>query len=186
MKNLRVFVMPALIGLLIGSIGCQAGPAPPPQKIAALPPAAPPPAPPPVSPEVALQERVTRFWEARIKDDVARQYDFLEPEAKERVLLTAFVRTHGTFHFRAYQVRSVNIVEEKGWVKVKYSYSIRVPQLAGFGPWTQEAFEVWVLRDGVWYRPYSQKEAATPPPGISGIAPLRFFLTSREATGIRT
>jgi hypothetical protein len=180
MKGLRVFVMPALISLLIGSIGCQAGPAPPPQKITSPPPAAP-----PVSPEVALQDRVITFWGARIKDDTARQYEFLEPETKERVSLTAYARSHGTFHFRSYQVTSVNIVGEKGWVKVKYTFSLRVPQLAGFGPWTEEVFEVWVLRDGVWYRPHSQKDAATPPPGISGI-PLRFFLTSREAAGIRT
>lgn len=155
-------VRPLLIGLLVACAGCQAVPAPPPQQ--AIPQTRPAP---PVSPEVALRGRVTTFWDARLKDDIVRQYEVLEPEAKERVPLTAYVLGRSTFHFRSYKVRSINIVGEKGWVNVEYSYTLRIPQVAGFGPWTQEGFEVWVLRDGVWYRPYSQHEAATPPPGIA-------------------
>lgn len=115
------------------------------------------------SPEVALRERVKVFWEARLKDDAAQQYDFLEPEAKERVPMTPYVRGHGTFEFQSYEIRSVRIVGEQAWVKVQYTFKMRVPQLANFGPWTQETFEIWILQDGEWYRPYKQEGAQTPP-----------------------
>lgn len=164
MKIFRIRVMPLLIigGVVIACAGCQAVKAPPPPKASVEAPAAA-----PVSPEVALRNRVTRFWEARLKDDAAVLYEFLDPEAKERVTLTAYVRSQGTFHFLAYQVQSINIVAEKAWVRVTYTFKMRIPQLAGFGPWTQESPEIWILREGVWYRPYSQQEALTPPPVLT-------------------
>lgn len=121
----------------------------------------------PVAPEVALKERVIRFWQARLKDDIARLYDFLEPEVKERVSLTAYVRSQGTIHFLSYEILSIDIIGEKAWVKVKYTFKVRVAQLSGFGPWSQESREVWILQGDVWYRPFDQKEGKSPPPGIS-------------------
>ena len=162
MKRRDVACTALLFAGVMAWTGCQAVPAPPLEKtISHAAPAA------PVSPEVALRDRVTIFWEARLKGDVARQYEFLEPAVKERVPLTAYVRSRGALDYRSYQVQSIHIVGEKGWVKVKSTYKLRVPRLAGFGPWDQEAFEVWALEDGVWHRPYNQQEAATPPPGIS-------------------
>ena len=160
---LRIPVVPLLIvAAVLAMAGCRTAPVPPPKTASLEPPVAA-----PVSPEVALQNRVTTFWEARLKDDAATQYQFLEPETKERVTLTAYVRTQGSFHFLSYKVQSIKIVAEKGWVKVGYAFKMRIAQLAGFGPWTQEAFELWVLRDGVWYRPFSQEEAHTPPTGVT-------------------
>lgn len=142
--------------------GCGAAHTPPSPQVVLPPPPAP-----PASPEVALRERVTAFWQARLNDDAVRQYDFMEPDAKGRVPLTAFVRSQGTFQFQSYEVRSINIVGEKAWAKIQYTFKMRVPQLANFGPWTQESFEIWTLRDGVWVRPYRQEGAQTPPPGTS-------------------
>jgi len=159
----RLPVVPLLvIAAVLTCAGCRAVPAPAPTTVSPAPPPAP-----PVSPEEALKNRVTRFWDARLKDDAAVLYEFLEPAARRRVTLTAFVRSQGTFHFLSYRIQSIKIVEEKGWVKVKYSFKLRIPQVAGFGPWSQESFEVWTLLDGVWHRPYSQEEAHTPPPDVT-------------------
>lgn len=121
----------------------------------------------PVAPDVALKERVISFWQARLKDDIVRLYDVLEPEVRERVSLTAYARTQGTIHFLSYQIKSIDIIGEKAWVKVEYTFKVRVAQLSGFGPWPQESREVWILRDDVWYRPFDQKEGKSPPPGVS-------------------
>lgn len=139
--------------------GCGTVPVPPtPQAVV------PPPVSRPANPKATLQERVTTFWEARLNDDIAQQYDFLEPAAKEHVLLTTFLRSQGTFQWQSYEVRSTNIVGEKAWVKVQYTFKLRIPQMAAFGPWTEESYEIWTLQDGVWYRPHKQEGAQTPPP----------------------
>lgn len=163
MKTRRIPVVPLLIvAAVLAMAGCRTAPVPPPKTASLEPPPAA-----PVSPEVALQNRVTRFWEARLKNDAATQYQFLEPEATERVTLTAYVRSQAFFHFLSYKVQSIKIVAERAWVKVMYTFKMRIAQLAGFGPWTQDSFEFWVLRDGVWYRPYRQDEARTPPPDVT-------------------
>jgi len=163
MKTRCIPVVPLLIvAAVLAMAGCRTAPVPPPKTASLEPPPAA-----PVSPEVALRDRVTRFWEARLKDDPATQYQLLEPEVTERVTLTAYVRSQGSFHFLSYKVQSINIVAEKAWVKVSYTFKMRIAQLVGFGPWTQESFEFWVLRDGVWYRPHNQNEARTPPPDVT-------------------
>lgn len=151
--------------------GRETASSPTPQPPAAPGPAAvvvpqPPPGP-PVSPEEALRASVTRFWDARLKDDVALQYHFLEPEAKERVTLTAYVRSRGAIMFLAYVVKGIGLTEDKSWVTIMYTFKLNMPQLAGFGPWTETNPEVWVLRGGIWYRSYDQKEAHTPPLGVT-------------------
>lgn len=163
MKILFISVIPLLlIGAVVACAGRQAVPvAPSPKANVEVPAAA------PVSPEDALRSRVTRFWEARLKDDPATQYEFLDPEAKQRVTLTAYVRSRGTFHFLVYQVQSINIVGEKAWVEVNSTFKLRIPLIAGAGPWTQQSREVWTLRESVWYRPYDQKEAEAPPPPLT-------------------
>jgi len=120
----------------------------------------------PVDREAALKDRVTRFWEARLKDDMALQYEFLDPETKERMTLTAFVLGHGAIRSLSYEVQTIDIVGEKAWVNVMYRFKVKVPQLAAFGPWTREVPEIWIWWEGAWYRPHDQKEALTPPPGV--------------------
>jgi len=163
MKVLLICVMSLLI--IPGVVGCAGRPAiaaPLPQKAVVEPAAVA-----PVSPEDALRSRVTSFWEARLKDDAATLYEFLDPEATRRVTLTGYVRSQGMIHFLAYQVQSINIVAEKAWVNITYTFKLRIPQIAGFGPWTQASAEVWALQEGVWYRPYDQKEAQAPPPPLT-------------------
>lgn len=161
MRILRISIMPLLIIVGVGACaGRQAAPPAPPtpqQASTAPPPAA------PVTPEVALRAQVARFWDARVKGDVAEQYGVLEPEARERVTLTAFVRSRRTFDFKSYEIQSVNVAGDRGSAKVKYTFALRVVHLSGFGPWTNETTELWMLRDGVWYRPYIQTETAIPP-----------------------
>jgi hypothetical protein len=163
MKHLLVSVV--LCAALAGVVGGCGGVRTPPSPQATVTP----PVVPPANSEAALRERVAAFWEARLKNDVVRLYDFLEPEAKKRVPLTFFARSHGTFQFQAYEVTSIKIVGERAWVKVAYTFKLQIPQLAGFGPWTEGGFEVWALRDGVWVRPYGQEGALTPPAESSRI-----------------
>lgn len=159
-----------LAALTTACAGREIASSPIPQPPAAPGPAAlvtpqPPPGP-PVSPEEALRASVTRFWDARLKGDLVKQYDVLEPEVREWVTLTAFIRSRGTVDYKSYEIQSVNVVGDRGWAKVKYTFAVRMSQLSGRGPWSGEHMEVWVLRDGLWYRPYGQKEAANPPASV--------------------
>lgn len=182
--NRRCCVLLLIIGTLVACGGREAVPVAIPQKVAPEPPA-----PPPVDPEVALKERVTKFWNARLKGDIASLYDFLDPETKERVTLTGYILSQGSFRFLSYQVQTLDIVGEKAWVNVSYGFKMTIPALAGFGPWTQESPELWILRDGTWYRPYDQKEAQAPPPGVRQPQkilldkPIQKLYKGRESTG---
>jgi hypothetical protein len=160
MKSLGVPIRCVLIALVMAWAGCQTVPPPVPIKATPQPPPA------PVSPEEALRGQVARFWDARIKGDLVKQYDLLEPEARERVTLTAFVRSRGTVDFKSHEIQAVNVVGDKGWAKVKYTFAVRMPQLTRFGSWSGESTEVWVLRNDLWYRPYNQKEAQNPPASL--------------------
>jgi hypothetical protein len=114
------------------------------------------------SPEEALRARATQFWEARLKGDLAAQYEFLEPGAREQMTLTAFVRSRGAIVFLSYQLEEVEVVGDQGRVLAKVSFRMDLPQVSRFGPWTQTPTMRWVLVRDIWYLKGSQQDADKP------------------------
>ena len=114
------------------------------------------------SPEEALRARATLFWEARVKNDLATQYEFLEPKAREEMTLTGFFRARMTLVFLSYRIEQVETVGDEGRVVAETSFRLNVPQASRFGPWTQAVFTRWIRQGGVWYLRGSQDGADQP------------------------
>jgi len=158
MRRLFALAMSALL-----MVACATSPPPPAAPAAALPP--------PLSPEEALKERVNAFWKARVADDLVTPYEFLPPEDKKRVTLTAFIKTHGGIKYFSYKLSEIMI--DGTVAKVKGQSSIRLdiaglPAMVGAelsrrGPWPTPVEEHWVLIRGIWYRPLIQSSPVSPP-----------------------
>ena len=114
------------------------------------------------SPEEALRDRARQFWEARVKGDLVEQYGFLEPDAREQITLTGFVRARSAVNFSSYELEGVEVVGDQGRVRAKATFRMNLPQLSRFGPWTEPAITRWVRRDGVWYLKGSQEDVDKP------------------------
>ena len=148
MRGCQLFVLAALIG---GLSACAAqtsgqGQATPPPQVRAT-----------QSPEEALRARATQFWEARVKGDLATQYDLLEPAAREQVTLTGYVRARSSVIFKSYELQKVEVAGDEGLVTAKAAFRVNVPQLSRFGPWNQQVVLKWVMVDGLWYVRYDQQ-----------------------------
>ncbi len=164
MKRSVSHILIVLVGTLSACAGKLPGESPrAPQEVAmARPgPSAPAlPAEPARSPEESLRARATQFWEARVKDDVATQYAFLESKGRKQVTLTGYVLSHNGIAFKSYQLQEVVVDGDWGQVKASATYHLRMPKLSRFGPWTHEATTYWVREGGGWYLKFDQLEDA--------------------------
>jgi hypothetical protein len=140
-----------LIGLLTGCAGhTGVGSAPSPQPGAAQ------------SPEEALRARATQFWEARVKGDLATQYDLLEPKGREQVTLTGFFHARSRVVFQSYEIQQVEVDGERGVVTTKTRFRLNLPTVSRYGPWDQVVVMRWVRVNGVWYVEYDQGDIKPP------------------------
>ncbi len=164
MKRSVSHILVVLVGALAGCAGQLPGESPrtPQEAAVARPgPSGPElPTEPARSPEEALRARATQFWEARVKDDLAAQYAFLEPKGREHVTLTAYVLSHTSFAFKSYQLQGVVVEGDWGQVKASATYRLRLPKVARFGPWTHEVTTYWRREGGGWYLKLDQLEDA--------------------------
>lgn len=147
---LPVLLMVALLSACAGRPPAPGQETPPPQAQAQQ------------SPEEALRARATRFWELRVKGDLAEQYGFLELKAREQMTMTGFVRSRGAFKFQSYQIEGVEVVGDQGRVLATTTFRMDLPQLTAFGPWTHPAITRWVREGGAWYLKGSQEDAGQP------------------------
>jgi hypothetical protein len=151
MRLSQSVLLPLLIGLLMGCAGqtpSQATPSPP--------------APVVQSPKEALRTRATQLWEARVKGDLATQYDLLEPKAREQVTLTGFVRARSSVTFQSYQMQDVEVNGDEGTVTTMAKFRLNLPKVSQFGPWDQLTTMKWVKVNGLWYFAYNQKDVKPP------------------------
>ena len=110
------------------------------------------------SPEEALRARAAQFWEARVKGDLATQYDLLEPAARERVTLTGFYRSRSSVVFKSYKIQEVEVAGDEGLVKASTTFRLNLKEVSRFGPWTQVTVMRWVRVGGLWYVRYDQQD----------------------------
>jgi hypothetical protein len=106
-------------------------------------------------PDEGLQARGQAFWEARIKEDYATQYDLLEPKVRRQLSLTNYIQAQGPLQYLEARIEGMQIDEAKGVLTVRTRVRIRHPLL---DRQTQETVvrEAWVKRQGAWYRVYPQ------------------------------
>jgi hypothetical protein len=160
-------ILYVLLALFLAGCVSACAAAPPPQS--ALPPPSVAPPPPPLSPQEALRARAEQFWNARVRDDPAMQWELLPSEDKQRVTLTAYVRSHSGLRYVDYTIQEVTVDGGEGTVRLVTRFRLNVTnlppmvaaELTAKGPWPSRVNERWVMRDGTWYRPLVQ---STPGP----------------------
>jgi hypothetical protein len=103
-------------------------------------------------PERALRERAQAFWEARVKEDFASQYSYLEPKVRRQLSLADYIKQQGPVQYMAARVEGVQVDEARGLVTVRIRVHIRLPRLVELRDQEKVFQEEWVRRGGEWYR----------------------------------
>lgn len=106
-------------------------------------------------PEAGLKARGQAFWEARIKEDYAAQYNLLEPKVQRQMTLTNYIQTQGPLQYLEARIEGVKIDEARAVLTVRTIVRIKYPPL---DKQTQGMIvrEEWVKRQGEWYRLHPQ------------------------------
>ncbi|MFN3476581.1 MAG: hypothetical protein ACK4Z6_03370 [Candidatus Methylomirabilales bacterium] len=104
----------------------------------------------------ALKERAQAFWEAKVKEDYAAQYRFLEPKVRRKMSLTDYIKRQGPVQYLEAHVDGAKVEEARGFVTVRILFQLKLPPKKT--PVKQEKVfqEEWVRRGGEWYRLYPQ------------------------------
>jgi hypothetical protein len=107
------------------------------------------------APEVSLNTRGQAFWEARVKEDYAGQYNLLEPKVRRQLSLTNYMQAQGPLQYLEARIEGVTIDEAKAVLTVRTLIRIKYPPL---DQRKQEIVvkEEWVKRQGEWYRVHPQ------------------------------
>jgi hypothetical protein len=136
----------------------------------------------PRDPAQRLKERVSEYWEARIRSDLVATYALHEPAFRRAVTLTAFLQGRGVTHVYDYEILEPKIDGDMATVPARIKWSITHRALVKpVEPRWADIEERWVRVDGEWYRkfrfpvgdPYpeidwneiaAERELAAPPP----------------------
>lgn len=103
--------------------------------------------------EARLRERAAVYWEARVSGDLVETYRLHEPNFRKKVTLTAFSQGRGVSTVFDYEITTVRIEGDVGYVTSRINYTITHPMLAKpVEPRWREIEEQWRWVDGEWYR----------------------------------
>jgi len=108
-----------------------------------------------VEPEVGLKARGQAFWEARITEDYAGQYNLLEPKVRRQLSLIDYIKAQGPLQYLEARIEGVTIDEASAVLTVRTLIRIKYPPL---DQRKQEIVvrEEWVKRQAEWYRVHPQ------------------------------
>lgn len=102
--------------------------------------------------EARLRERAAVYWEARVSGDLVETYRLHEPNFRKKVTLTAFSQGRGVSTVFDYEITTVRIEGDVGYVTSRINYTITHPMLAKpVEPRWREIEEQWRWVDGEWY-----------------------------------
>jgi len=103
----------------------------------------------------SLRERVVRYWEARMRNDLLADYQLHEPAFRRAVTFTAFAQGRGATPILAYEILDERVEGDVAFVKVKKQSTIKHPKLVKpVQPRWTESEEQWVRVEGAWYRKF--------------------------------
>ena len=101
-----------------------------------------------------LLDRMTEFWECRVRGDYVTIYDLMSPDIRESVSRSAFVGAKGFVNYYGFDIRSVEIAGEEARALVQYSWKANHPLFEKSPPKEHVMEDVWVRRDGTWFRKF--------------------------------
>ena len=110
-------------------------------------------------PVQSLRERVTAFWEARIKGDEVRAYQYEIFAHTGALTLTQYVQARSTtLKYMAYTIDTIQEQDNQAQVAVRVHSRLDVPGMVEV-PLASIIRETWVrLDDGQWYRKFQPEK----------------------------
>ena len=103
-------------------------------------------------PAESLKQRVTAFWEARLKGDEATAYQYEAYTHTGTMTLTQYIQARSpALKYMAYTIDSIQEQENEAQVTVKVQYQMSVPGMVDL-PLAMPIKERWVRFENTWYR----------------------------------
>ena len=100
----------------------------------------------------SLKQRVTAFWEARIKGDEATAYQYEAYAHTGTMTLTQYIQKRSpALKYMAYTIDTIQEQENEAQVTVKLQYQMSIPGMVDL-PLSMPIKERWVRIDNTWYR----------------------------------
>jgi hypothetical protein len=102
--------------------------------------------------EARLLERFKEAWTAKHDGNWHQLYELTDPRDREDVSEDQFAEVEGAFEYLSYDLHWVQVISDRGNVRVSYRHDIADPSLAKLPPRTLSIAEDWVKYEGEWYR----------------------------------
>ncbi len=102
--------------------------------------------------ETELRNRFLESFEARRNEYWHRLFELSDPKDHDAVTETMFIESESMFQYLGIKLIWVEVIGERGRVRVAYDHKIADPSLTKLSPRTMTITEKWIVRDGIWYR----------------------------------
>lgn len=102
--------------------------------------------------EDALRARFLASWQARQTRDWNALYDLCDPPDRQHIPKEDLVESEELSEYLSYDVHWIEVVNQRGRVRVTYTVKTTDPNMTKLPPRDQTVTEGWILRDGTWYR----------------------------------
>lgn len=105
--------------------------------------------------EAALKQRVTDYWQARVKGDWAASYEFMDPYYRRKVNKLGYINTQGRVKYYSHSIKSEPVISGIR-AAISVAYESEVPEFMVEGkPLTVPRKETtttqnWIWADGNW------------------------------------
>lgn len=104
------------------------------------------------SAEARLRTRFLESWTARQGRDWPRLYALTDPADREDVPEDEYAQVEGLFEYLAHEVDWVEVVGQRGRIRVSYEHKVTDTSLSKLPAMTATMIETWIQRDNEWYR----------------------------------
>jgi len=102
--------------------------------------------------EKRLRERYEQTWQARVRRDWERVYQFSDPRDHGIVDLDDFAESEALFEYIRHDVYWVQVIGDNGKIRVNYHHKVTDPSLTNLPSQDLVVVENWIKVDGEWYR----------------------------------
>ena len=103
-------------------------------------------------PAESLRQRVTAFWEARIKGDELTAYQYEAYAYTGEMTATQYIQKRSpALKYMAYTIDTIQEQQNEALVTVKLQYKMSIPGMVDL-PMAMPIKERWVRIDNTWYR----------------------------------
>lgn len=107
--------------------------------------------------EAQLAARFADSWRARREKDWPARYALVDPRERDRITVEELAKDEDRFEYLAMKVQWVQVVGDRGSVRVRYEIKRNDPSLTKMASEVVDVIEHWVRFENEWYRQLGTK-----------------------------